>query len=155
MEIPEQPEASKPGPKTGHTVEVTKLARVVGRNKVPVPFEDVEHLASLGCTDTDIAAYFGVTQDALRRGFAENLLFGRHKLKMSLRQTQLRVALDGNVPMLIWLGRNMLNQNEMGAANEDNRPLPWTDDIEVDVEEEDDDDNHTQVVDKEDVDTEA
>jgi hypothetical protein len=154
MEIPEQPEASKPGPKTGHTVEVTKLARVVGRNKVPVPFEDVEHLASLGCTDTDIAAYFGVTQDALRRGFAENLLFGRHKLKMSLRQTQLRVALDGNVPMLIWLGRNMLNQNEMGAANEDNRPLPWTDDIEVDVEE-DDDDNHTQVVDKEDVDTEA
>jgi hypothetical protein len=154
MEIPEQPEASKPGPKTGHTVEVTKLARVVGRNKVPVPFEDVEHLASLGCTDTDIAAYFGVTQDALRRGFAENLLFGRHKLKMSLRQTQLRVALDGNVPMLIWLGRNMLNQNEMGAANEDNRPLPWTDDIEVDVEE-DDDDNHTQVVDKEDADTEA
>jgi hypothetical protein len=154
METPEQPEASKPGPKTGHTVEVTKLARVVGRNKVPVPFEDVEHLASLGCTDTDIAAYFGVTQDALRRGFAENLLFGRHKLKMSLRQTQLRVALDGNVPMLIWLGRNMLNQNEMGAANEDNRPLPWTDDIEVDVEE-DDDDNHTQVVDKEDADTEA
>jgi len=148
MEIPEQPDPSKPGPKTGHTVEITKLARVVGRNKVPVPFEDVEHLASLGCTDTDIAAYFGVTQDALRRGFAENLLFGRHKLKMSLRQTQLRVALDGNVPMLIWLGRNMLNQNEMGAANEDNRPLPWTDDIDDDVEDLDDE-NHTEVVEQE------
>lgn len=120
----------KPGPKTGHTVEITKLARVVGRNKVPVPFDEVEHLASLGCTDTDIAAYFGITDDSLRRGFAENLMFGRHKLKMSLRQTQLRVALEGNVPMLIWLGRNMLNQNEVGAANEDNRPLPWTDDIE-------------------------
>jgi hypothetical protein len=155
METPiNQPDPSKPGPKTGHTVEVTKLARVIGRNKVPVPFEDVEHLASLGCTDTDIAAYFGVTQDSLRRGFAENLLFGRHKLKMSLRQTQLRVALDGNVPMLIWLGRNMLNQNEQGQGSEDKRVLPWTDNMDDDVLE-DEDDSYTKVVEDEDVNTEA
>lgn len=132
------PDTSKPGPKTGHTVEITKLARVVGRNKIPVPFDEVEHLASLGCTDRDIANYFGIKEDTLRRGFAENLLIGRHRLKVSLRQTQLRVALDGNVPMLIWLGRNMLNQNETGQANEDNRPLPWTDEMDDDVSETDD-----------------
>lgn len=135
---------SKPGPKTGHTVEITKLARVVGRNKIPVPFDEVEHLASLGCTDRDIANYFGIKEDTLRRGFAENLLFGRHRLKTSLRQTQLRVALDGNVPMLIWLGRNMLDQNENGQANEDNRPLPWTDEMDDDSVETDDADSVTE-----------
>jgi hypothetical protein len=135
--------AGKSGPKTGHIVEVTKLAKVVGRNKVPVCFDEVEHLASLGCTDTDIAAYFGVKEDTLRRGFAENLIKGRHKLKVSLRQAQLRVALEGNAALLVWLGRNMLNQNETGAANEDNRPLPWTDSLDDDVsdlEDEDEDD---------------
>ena len=135
-----QPDPSKPGPKTGHTVEITKLARVAGRNKIPVPMDEVEHLASLGCTDTDIAAHFGITQDSLRRGFAENLQNGRHKLKVTLRQTQLRVALDGSVPMLIWLGRNMLNQNETGQANDDNRPLPWTDSADEDDVAEDEDD---------------
>jgi hypothetical protein len=127
---------NKPGPQTGHTVEITKLARVIGRNKVPVPFEDVEHLASLGCTDRDIANHFGVKEDTLRRGFAENLLIGRHKLKITLRQAQLRVALEGSVPMLIWLGRNMLSQNESGTTSDDKRPLPWTDDMDEDTVEE-------------------
>ena len=131
---------NKPGPKTGHTVEITKLARVIGRNKIAVCFDEVDHLASLGCTDRDIALYFGVKEDTLRRGFAENLHNGRHKLKVSLRQAQLRVALEGSVPMLIWLGRNMLQQNETGAASDEARPLPWTDEMDDDVIEDDDDD---------------
>jgi len=123
----------KPGPQTGHTVEITKLAKVIGRNKIPVCFDEVEHLASLGCTDRDIANYFGVKEDTLRRGFAENLQIGRHKLKISLRQAQLRVALEGSVPMLVWLGRNMLAQNETGTTSDDKRPLPWTDDMDEDT----------------------
>ena len=131
------PDTSKPGPKTGHTVEVIKLAKVIGRNKVPVCFDEVEHLASLGCTDRDIANYFGVKEDTLRRGFADYLIKGRHNLKTTLRQAQLRVALEGNPTMLIWLGKNMLSQSDNGQANEDNRPLPWTDSLDDDVVDED------------------
>ena len=126
----------KPGPQTGHTVDIIKQGIVVGRNKIPVPPDEVEHLASLGCSDTEIAKYFGVTDHSLRRHFAVNLIKGRHNLKLTLRQAQIRVALEGNPTMLIWLGRNMLQQSEAGIANDEVRPLPWTDDIdEVSVEE--------------------
>jgi hypothetical protein len=129
---------AKPGPKSGHTVDFIKQGIVVGRNKVPVPPDEVEHLASLGCSDAEIARYFGVTDHSLRRHFAVNLVKGRHNLKLSLRQAQLRVALEGNPTMLIWLGRNLLQQNEAGTTSEEVRPLPWSDDIDEAVSDEDD-----------------
>jgi len=30
--------------------------------------------------------------------------------------------------MLIWLGKQMLDQKEQPISNEDNQPLPWKDD---------------------------
>lgn len=125
---PEQPASKKPGPQTGHQVEITKTAIVVGRNKTPVPPDEVEHMASLGCPDREIAQHFGVKEDTLRRHFAEYLIKGRSNLKMKLRQAQIRAALEGNVVMLIWLGKNILNQNDAGVVNDDNRALPWNDD---------------------------
>lgn len=101
---------------------------IVGRDKKIVPQPEVEHLASLGCTDRDIAEYFGVSESTLRYNFSSELIKGRHQLKTSLRQAQLRVALDGNPTMLIWLGRNVLGQNENIYATDDNKVLPFTDD---------------------------
>ena len=136
----------KPGPQTGHTVDIIKQGIVVGRNKIAVCPDEVEHLASLGCSDTEIAKYFGVTDHSLRRHFAVNLIKGRHNLKLTLRQAQIRVALEGNPTMLIWLGRNMLQQSEAGIANDEVRPLPWTDDIdEVSVEEDEFDEEQMDV----------
>lgn len=135
---------NKPGPQTGHTVDIVKPGIVVGRNKIAVPPDEVEHQASLGCSDREIATYFGVKEDTLRRHFADYLIKGRHNLKTSLRQAQLRVALDGNPTMLIWLGKNMLNQNDAGTTSDDRRALPWTDDMDEEVV--DSDDNHTEVV---------
>lgn len=129
---------NKPGPQTGHTVDIVKTGIVVGRNKVPVPPDEVEHLASLGCTDMEIAKYFGVTDHSLRRHFAAFLVKGRHNLKLSLRQAQLRTALDGNVVMLIWLGKNILQQSDSGLSNEDNQILPWSDDVDLDANAEED-----------------
>jgi hypothetical protein len=129
---------NKPGPNGEHKwAEKTVKGIVVGRNKIIVPPEEVEHQASLGCTDREIAAYFDVHENTLRYNFKEFLTKGRHTLKTSLRQAQLRVALDGNPTMLIWLGKNMLSQNDNGTASDDKRPLPWTDDIDDDVVEED------------------
>ena len=150
MEIPEN--KSKPGPKGGAWGEVVKRGIMIGRNATVVPPDEVEHLASLGCTDAEIARYHGVKEDTLRRHFEEYLTRGRHQLRTTLRQAQLRVALEGNPTMLIWLGKNLLQQNEMGQGNDEKRPLPWSDSlVDDDI---DDDDNHTEVVDQ-DVDTEA
>lgn len=131
---------NKPGPKTGHTVDITKPAIVVGRNKMPVPPDEVEMMASLGCPDREIAQYFGVSDDAIRRHFAAFLIKGRQQLKTSLRQAQIRLALEGNAVMLIWLGKNILNQNDAGTTSDEVRALPWTDDIDEATSTDDDDD---------------
>jgi hypothetical protein len=103
---------------------------VVGRDKTIVPPSDVEHFAQLGCSDREIAKYFGVHENTLRYNFEEYLTKGRHQLKITLRQAQLRAAIENlNPALLIWLGRNVLQQNENGVMNDEVRPLPWTDDM--------------------------
>ncbi|CAB4158360.1 hypothetical protein UFOVP700_4 [uncultured Caudovirales phage] len=128
----ESHETKRPGPQTGHTVFITKPAIVVGRDKIPVPADEVEHMASLGCPDREIADYFGIKPDTLRRHFAAYLTKGRQQLKTSLRQAQIRLALEGNAVLLIWLGKNILQQNDSGTANDDQQPLPWSDDADSD-----------------------
>ena len=128
----------KPGPK-GVDVwgTITKKGKVVGRAKVVVPPDEVEHLASLGCTDKEIADYFCVAENTLRYNFSVDLTKGRHQLRTTLRQAQLRHAINGNAALLIWLGKNILGQSDSGLGSDSNKVLPWTDDdvIDADVEE--------------------
>jgi AraC-like DNA-binding protein len=125
---------NKPGPK-GDVKWADKVIRgiVVGRNKTIVPPEEVEHFASLGCTDREIAQYFDLSESTLRYNFSDYLTKGRHQLKTTLRQAQLRFALEGNPTLLIWLGKNILQQNDAGTTNDDVRALPWTDDMDDDA----------------------
>lgn len=109
---------------------VTKEGLVVGRDRKVIPQDEVQHLASVGCTDREIAEWFAVDENTLRYNFKDYLAKGRSELKHSLRRTQLRVALDGNVSMLIWLGKNILGQSDNPQNTEDQRVLPWQDDTE-------------------------
>ena len=111
-------------PKLGTKV-VTGL--IVGRDKKVIPQYEVEHLASLGCRDNEIAEYFDISPSTLRYNFSSELTKGRHELKCKLRQAQLRVAFEGNPTLLIWLGKQILGQTEtpLQAGKE---PLPFTDD---------------------------
>lgn len=72
----------------------------------------VKQMASWGAKTTEIAGYFGVSVDTIDRRFAEELVKGRTDLQMSLRQWQLKSARSGNVTMLIWLGKQMLGQQD-------------------------------------------
>jgi hypothetical protein len=123
----------RPGPK-GNEVwgQLIKKGKVVGRQRVIVPPDEVEHLASLGCTNKEIAEYFAVDDSTLARNFAVELTKGRHNLRTRLRQAQLRVALEGNPTMLIFLGKCLLGQNESGMSDS-NQPLPWSDDDEAEI----------------------
>ena len=79
--------------------------------------EMVENLATILCTDEEIASILGVTVEILQNKdnydtFMELKKKGRDKGKSSIRRKQYEVAMKGNVTMLIWLGRNYLDQKE-------------------------------------------
>jgi hypothetical protein len=109
--------------------EVTKQGLIIGRGKTRkvVPPDDVYKLAMMGCPDREIAEWFEVSESTLKYNFSAYLSKARSQLKQKLRQSQLRVANDGNATMLIWLGKNILGQSDNPLNGEDNKPLPWTD----------------------------
>ncbi len=72
----------------------------------------VEVLAAVGCTDEEIAANAGCSVRTLQRRFAGSIKKGRAKAKASLRRKQYQLAMEGNVAMLIWLGKNLLGQHD-------------------------------------------
>jgi hypothetical protein len=120
---------SKTGNKPKKLVAVEVFGYEVGRGRrkrIVVP-KDVYELASIGCTDREIAQWFDVNEDTLRYNFADIIEKGRADLKHSLRRAQIKLALSGNCTMLIWLGRNMLGQTESPDSADAGRPLPWAD----------------------------
>ncbi|CAB5225948.1 hypothetical protein UFOVP758_35 [uncultured Caudovirales phage] len=116
----------KPGPKPKELVEASFLGLPVGRNKVVVDPEEVEKLAALGCRDNEIANWFGIKDDTLRRNFADNLTKGREELKISLRRAMLNNACKNmNAAVQIFLAKNILGYQDTPTNNEDQKPLPW------------------------------
>jgi len=102
---------------------------VVGRNKVVVPPQEVEDLASIGCTDRDIANWFGINEDTLRYNFTDNLIKGREDLKISLRRAMLKNAcVNLNAAVQIFLAKNMLGMSDNGMSTDNSKILPFTDD---------------------------
>lgn len=102
---------------------------IVGRNKVVVPPQEVEDLASIGCTDRDIANWFGINEDTLRYNFADNLVKGREDLKISLRRAMLKNAcVNLNAAVQIFLAKNMLGMSDNGMTTDNSKVLPFTDD---------------------------
>ena len=89
----------------------------------------VRKLASIQCTDEEIAAGIGCSQDTLARGRKREpdldaaILEGRANGRMSLRRAQYQKAMDGNPAMLIWLGKQVLGQRER-ADLEDMDEMP-------------------------------
>ena len=79
--------------------------------KYNIDTEKLEQLASFGCTNIELASFFGCTESLLRKSYSEFLTKGR------LRQAQWKSALGSekhppNVTMLIWLGKQVLGQTD-------------------------------------------
>ena len=87
--------------------------------KYNIDTEQLEKLAGFGCTNTEIASFFNVSERTIRRSYAEYLTKGRDKGKIRLRQMQWKAAESGNVTMLIWLGKQVLGQSEQPTLLED------------------------------------
>ena len=74
--------------------------------------KQVEKLASYGLTNKEIAEALGYDDSTLKRKFENFLTKGKANLKQRLKRKQIEVAMNGNVSMLIWLGKQYLGQAE-------------------------------------------
>ena len=74
--------------------------------------KQVEKLASFGLTNKEIAEALGYDDTTLKRKFENFLIKGKANLKQRLKRKQIQVALGGNVSMLIWLGKQYLDQKD-------------------------------------------
>ena len=84
----------------------------MSRPTKPIDLDHLEKLAILHCTDEEIASFFGITVRTSGRRkqnpvFAAILENGRNKAKALLRRFQFEKAQQGNVTMLIWLGKQV------------------------------------------------
>lgn len=99
------------------------------KGKIVVSEEEVRMLARLFCPVTDMVRYFDIPQTTLIHHFGPMINEEKEKTKQKLRAKQLEEAYNGNTTLLIWLGKQMLQQTDQGPKNDDNNmPLPWNDD---------------------------
>lgn len=130
----EEPETistpQKTGPKPKKLKEGTYMGIEVGRaeNKKIIDPKEVEKLASIGLKNSEISEYLEIDDSTLTYNFKRNLIKGRHNLKVSLRQAQIKYALEGSNALLIWLGKNILGQSDTPNNSDNNQILPYTDD---------------------------
>lgn len=91
-----------------------------GRPQKDFDKKDFENLCGLMCTQSEICTFFNTTDKTLvkwckrtyKMDFSECFKRFSGKGKISLRRKQFEVAMRGNTPMLIWLGKQYLGQTD-------------------------------------------
>jgi hypothetical protein len=100
----------------------------------------VYELAAIGCTNAEIANFYGVKTDTLARNFASELTKGREFVKIRLRQAMFKNACSHmNAAVQIFLSKNILGMADSPLDAEVNKPLPWNESetVEMDIPDED------------------
>lgn len=83
-----------------------------GRPELAIDVKVVAGMAFVGATNVEIAEFLGCSTDVIERRFADVLRKKKSSMRMRLRRAQLRLAMDGNATMLIWLGKQHLGQTD-------------------------------------------
>lgn len=91
-----------------------------------IDWDSFEKLCSLHCTLVEISEWFDVSEDTIERyvkkkygmRFAEIYKRKSSKGKISLRRKQHEIAMTGNPTMLIWLGKQHLEQRDQHAVEQ-------------------------------------
>lgn len=94
----------------------------MARPKLKIDEEQVVKLAAINCSYAEMGAVLNCSPDTLERRFAEAIEKGRHTGKMSLKRKQYEMAMNGNVVMLIWLGKQLLGQKDISRVELDKIP---------------------------------
>lgn len=83
-----------------------------GRPRKNLDSSRITELAAKGYSVAGIAAICGVSDDTLRRNFAEPIKRGRVLRDGTLQAKQFECAMAGDTRMLIWLGKQWLGQRD-------------------------------------------
>lgn len=89
-----------------------------GAPMIQIDYAAVERAASIGCTKDEISAVLGISRAALYNHMNRDpevkaaIDRGSDKGKATLRRMQWRGAESGNPTMLIWLGKQLLDQRD-------------------------------------------
>lgn len=115
----------------------------MGRPIKIIDWTAFDKLCGIQCTLEEIASFFEVSEDTIERAvrrekkmsFADYFHQKRADGRISLRRVQYQKALGGNITMLIWLGKQYLNQSEkvdQKINQEDTQvfKLQWADELE-------------------------
>ena len=86
----------------------------MSRPKLIIDEKQVETAASIGCTQEEISYIVGCSVRTLqmRRDLREAYDRGMARMRTSLRRMQWKKASEGNVTMMIWLGKQVLGQKD-------------------------------------------
>jgi len=118
----------KPPKKEKQLVEGVIEGYPIGRDKKIVPPDEVQKLAALGCSNRDIANFFGIEESNVSRHFAAFITKGREEVKIALRRAMLDNACrNHSAAVQIFLAKNLLGMSDVPVNTEDKKPLPWND----------------------------
>lgn len=110
---------------------IKDIPKPEGKTKpfIEIDLEQVEKFGSYGMTQKESSNLLNVSEVTFikRKDILTAYQKGRANLIKSLRATQVRIALGGNVTMLIWLGKQYLEQtdkiNQSGLSEEETNRL--------------------------------
>lgn len=97
------------------------MKKKMGCPEKDINWDEVDQLCAFGCTQEEIVEWTKVSQQTLDRRvkrdkglktFGEYLKQKAQIGHVSLRRKQMQIAMQGNVTMLIWLGKQRLKQSD-------------------------------------------
>src|SRR4051812_38212893 len=106
----------------------------MARPKLQIDWDNVDKLCGLQCNEVEVAQFLGVSVDTLARAckrehnvsFAEYFAQKRGVGKIALRRAQWQTAQKGNPALLIWLGKQHLDQKDKSQhehSGPDGKPI--------------------------------
>jgi hypothetical protein len=92
-----------------------------GPKPIEIDWDHFKKLCRLQCTLPEIASFFDCSEDTVENrcksehGMKFSELFAQYSAygRLSLRRWQFKKAAEGNVAMMIWLGKQYLGQKEV------------------------------------------
>ena len=90
----------------------------MARTKIKIDVGELEKLATMQCTDEEIALYLGISVRTLQRRlqiakFREAVDSARAKGRISVRRHLFRLAAAGNIAAVIFLAKNLLGYRDV------------------------------------------
>ena len=103
-----------------------------GRPRAKLDPAEIEKLASIGATQREIAQWFKISKPTVERYLRNPRLRevferGNTAFDLSIRRKQAELAMNGNVTMLIWLGKQRLGQRDRldtQHSGPEGKPIP-------------------------------